>query len=150
MNANTRTVLACAALALSMNCAGGRSSYDVPAMPPFSLQSFHDAPADDGKLITAIEIFRTPHSSGHALRVVADVKPHYHELHEETLVVQSGGGVFDLGGVLHTLREGDVIVIPRKTVHSFSPGGGKPCTVLSIFTPPFDGRDRIWIAPDPQ
>ncbi|NNE07495.1 MAG: cupin domain-containing protein [Gemmatimonadetes bacterium] len=150
MNANNLAVLTCMAMGLALSCAGGRSAHEMAAMPPFSLQSFHDAPSDHGKPITALEIFRTPHSSGHALRVMTDVKPHYHESHEETVVVQSGGGVFDLGGVLHTLREGDVIVIPRKTVHSFSPGGGKPCTVLSIFTPPFDGKDRIRIAPDSQ
>lgn len=150
MKQSTRTFLACTSLVLAMSCAGAREQSEVRAMPPFSLQSFHDEPTDDGKLVTAKEIFRTSRSSGHALRVMTDVKPHFHDSHEEPVVVQSGGGVFDLGGVLHTLREGDVVVIPRKTVHSFSPDEGKPCTVLSIFTPPFDGKDRIWISLDPE
>jgi len=58
-----------------------------------------------------------------------------------------GQGKMTLGDKTQDVKEGDIIFIPRKTLHSFLPEGGD-CRILSIFAPAFDGRDRIFLKED--
>ena len=72
------------------------------------------------------------------------IPAHYHARHEEVVYVVKGSGTMRLGEKRSELREGDIVYIPRKTVHSFEPKG-KGGQVLSIFAPAFDGQDRVFI-----
>jgi len=72
------------------------------------------------------------------------LKAHYHQTHEEVVYIIKGRGKMRLGDKDQDVKEGDIIYIPVKTVHSFVPEGGD-CRVLSIFAPAFDGKDRIFV-----
>lgn len=74
----------------------------------------------------------------------APLKAHYHATHEEVVYVIQGHGKMTLGGKTQDVKTGDIIFIPRKTLHSFTPEGND-CQVLSVFGPAFDGKDRIFI-----
>jgi len=81
------------------------------------------------------------------VNVVTPISPilaHYHAEHEEVVYVVKGSGTMELAGEKKGVKEGDIIYIPRKTVHSFTPKG-KDGQVLSIFAPAFDGKDRIFV-----
>jgi quercetin dioxygenase-like cupin family protein len=81
------------------------------------------------------------------VNVVTPTSPipaHTHAKHEEVVYVVKGSGTMELAGEKKGVREGDIIYIPRKTVHAFTPKG-KDCQVLSIFAPAFDGKDRIFV-----
>ncbi len=72
------------------------------------------------------------------------LKAHYHATHEEVVYVIKGYGKMTLGDKTQDVKEGDIIFIPRKTLHSFTPEGGD-CQVLSVFAPAFDGKDRVFL-----
>jgi mannose-6-phosphate isomerase-like protein (cupin superfamily) len=72
-----------------------------------------------------------------------EVKAHKHMKHSEHVIVQSGEAVMRLGEKEFTIKEGDVIFIPKGTVHSVIVKGKKPLKVLSIQAPYFDGNDRV-------
>ena len=75
------------------------------------------------------------------------IKAHYHATHEEVVYIVKGQGKMTLGDKTQDVKEGDIIFIPRKTLHSFLPEGGD-CRIISIFAPAFDGRDRIFLKED--
>ncbi len=60
---------------------------------------------------------------------------HYHAEHDEIIHVLSGTGVFNLGGIEHPAKPGDLFVVPRNLVHGFRKTGDAPAALLSIYTP---------------
>jgi quercetin dioxygenase-like cupin family protein len=78
------------------------------------------------------------------LAAKSEVKRHYHAKHEETVVVSSGSGVSTMGKTPHAVRAGDVMHIPRGVVHGFVPSTDD-VVVVSVFTPKFDGVDRVFV-----
>ena len=43
------------------------------------------------------------------------------------------------------IKKGDVIVIPKGTVHSVVTKSKKPLLVVSVQSPRFVGKDRVWV-----
>ena len=84
-------------------------------------------------------------SSVALIQTLAPVKLHYHETHDETVVVWSGKGKMRLGDETHSVGPGSILFIPRKTLHSFEPTGEEKAVVISSFSPPFDGEDRVFV-----
>ncbi|MGB1038849.1 MAG: cupin domain-containing protein [Bacteroidia bacterium] len=72
------------------------------------------------------------------------VLPHYHAHHTEYIQVLSGRGRMTLDSSTFTIRKGDVIVIPKGSVHSVKTLSRHALKVMSVQAPKFDG-DRIWI-----
>lgn len=81
--------------------------------------------------------------SAYAVAVDGEVGAHVHLRHEETVYVLEGRGRMLLGDTWHDVGAGDLIHVPRGTPHAFVSDG--PATALSLFTPNFDGADRIWV-----
>lgn len=79
------------------------------------------------------------------IRIEKKVKPHYHEYHTETLYVVKGEGKMKLGNKTIHIREGDYINIPPKTVHSVIVTSMDWLEVISIQSPEFKGKDRVWV-----
>lgn len=109
--------------------------------------------ADEYLKIT--DIVRTEQNSIHLVQVRGEIAPHYHKNRSETVYILSGTGLLVIrqAGVneMNTVvKAGDIVTIPPGAVHSFHPsqaGVLVPTVALSIFTPPFDGKDRIQIEP---
>lgn len=83
--------------------------------------------------------------SSFLLEIDRNVKPHLHRNHTEHVVVLSGKASMRLGEKRFEIKTGDVIFIPKGTIHSVDLVGEAPLKVLSIQAPLFDGQDRIWI-----
>lgn len=83
--------------------------------------------------------------SSFVLEIDRNVKPHYHKTHSEHVVVLSGKGTMRLGETRMNVKAGDVIFIPKGTVHSVEVLDEAPLKVLSIQAPFFDGKDRVWV-----
>lgn len=81
------------------------------------------------------------------VRALGDLPPHYHEAREEIVYVVRGGGTMTLGGEKRPVKAGDILHIPRKTVHGFTNGARRETVVVSVMAPPFDGKDRIFLNP---
>ena len=96
--------------------------------------------------VAAAELHRGRGVSIHRVEVARAVRPHRHERHEETVVMLAGQGVFTLDGEEHRIGPGAVMHIPRGAVHAYRHEGEGTTQVVSIFTPAFDGEDRVFEA----
>ena len=68
---------------------------------------------------------------------------HYHESHDELVVVVEGTGTMRVGSERHPASPGAIFFVPRGTLHAFLPEGA--VAAVSVFGPAFDGKDRIFV-----
>jgi len=113
------------------------------AQNPQLINTLEIEPGNTG--LTSKNLFNDSLSSSFCLIIKNEVKGHKHMKHSEHVVVQSGEGVMRLGEKEFTIKEGDVIFIPKGTVHSVIVKGKKPLKVLSILSPFFNGDDRVMV-----
>ena len=73
------------------------------------------------------------------------VNMHYNVFHSENVVVTEGTGIMKLGNKEFVIKKGDLIVIPKGTKHSVINTGTNPIKVISVQSPYFDGKDRVWV-----
>ena len=74
------------------------------------------------------------------------VKAHKHEYHNEQVYVLDGAGEMTLAQDTLFIQKGDLIRVPKGTIHSVTKVyGTRPLKVLSNQTPEFLGKDRIFI-----
>jgi mannose-6-phosphate isomerase-like protein (cupin superfamily) len=83
-------------------------------------------------------------SSVHLTQVRGEVKALSHLHHKETMYVIRGAGRLTLGNQKYKVAAGEVITIPPGTPHSFYSMGKIPTVVISVFSPGFDGKDRVY------
>ena len=74
-----------------------------------------------------------------------EVKPHYHATHYEQVYVIEGTGQMLIGNDHFDVNPGDLITIPKGTIHALRVTSKLPMKVLSIQTPEFDGSDRVMV-----
>lgn len=104
-----------------------------------------DATAPEaGANITAREVGAYGSASVHHLRLAEGVKRHYHRDHDETVVVLSGRGRMTLGDETREIGPGTILLLPRGTRHELVVTDG-PLEAVSLFSPRFDGQDRIFV-----
>lgn len=113
----------------------------VKAQNPNMINTLELEPGGGG--ITNKNLFNDSLSSSFCIIIKNEVKAHKHIKHSEHVIVQSGEAVMRLGEKEFNIKEGDVIFIPKGTVHAVIVKGKKPLKVLSIQTPYFDGNDRV-------
>ena len=71
----------------------------------------------------------------------AEMDAHYHKTHDEIIYIKQGSGLLILNGDRHMVKEGMVVMIPRKTIHKYVNTGKEINLAVSMFSPPFDGKD---------
>ena len=81
------------------------------------------------------------------VRAEGELPAHFHESREEVVYVVRGGGTMRIGGETRPVKAGDLVYLPRKTVHGFTNGAKRETVVVSVMAPPFDGKDRIFTDP---
>ncbi|HWP30269.1 MAG TPA: cupin domain-containing protein [Fimbriimonadales bacterium] len=84
------------------------------------------------------------HCTVNVIQAKSQIKSHYHAKHEEVVYVVSGTGTMRLGNRTYTVKSGDLMYIPKNTVHGFTLQS-QECVVVSVFSPTFDGKDRIFV-----
>jgi len=84
------------------------------------------------------------HASEFVIFVKNAVKPHYHQHHTELVYILSGSGVMQLNDKTIKVSTGDFIRIEPGAVHSVKVTSTHPLKALSIQTPEFKGKDRIF------
>ncbi len=75
------------------------------------------------------------------VRENAEMDAHFHKSHDEIVYIKSGSGVLELDGTRYGIKDGMLLVIPRRTVHKFVNTGNEMNIAISFFSPPFDGED---------
>jgi mannose-6-phosphate isomerase-like protein (cupin superfamily) len=93
--------------------------------------------------ITDTPMGQTATSSARVLMVRDDIPPQSHVEHDQILLVLRGKGDLTLGGHPRDVARGSLVFIPKGTVYSFVNTGGGFAGLLSVMTPPFDGKDVV-------
>ena len=101
----------------------------------------------DGQELRSDRVGGDSLSSVHLTQVRGAIEAQRHLHHHETVWVIRGAGRLTLDGVKHTVAAGTVISIPPGTPHSFYSLGKVPAVVISVFSPAFDGKDRVYENP---
>lgn len=84
------------------------------------------------------------HDASHHVVQVRDREiPHVHKQHDLTVAVMRGQGYLMLENTRIDLSAGDILFIPRDTVHYFVNAHSEPSVAFAVFSPPFDGKDMV-------
>jgi quercetin dioxygenase-like cupin family protein len=98
-------------------------------------------PLASAQNIRADEVERTSGASYHVVQIRGGETPHRHGTHDLTALVLRGEGAMTLGSDRLAVAAGDVVVVPRGTVHWFTNTGRGVSVALVTFTPPLDAPD---------
>ena len=90
-------------------------------------------------------LFNDSLASSFTIVIKKEVKAHKHILHTEHVVVLEGAGQMKVADKEFEIKKGDVVFIPKNTVHSVKTTSKESLKVVSIQAPNFDGKDRIFI-----
>jgi mannose-6-phosphate isomerase-like protein (cupin superfamily) len=90
-------------------------------------------------------VFGDSLASSFCIVIKKEVKPHKHITHSEHVIVMEGEGIMKSGDKTFPVKKGDLVFIPKNTVHSVKTTGKIPLKVISVQSPVFDGKDRIMI-----
>lgn len=83
-------------------------------------------------------------ASGFVIFIKKEVKEHKHALHSENILVLEGEAVMKIEGKSFSIKKGDMIFVPKGTWHYVKVSSNVPLKVLSVQSPNFDGKDRIF------
>lgn len=108
-----------------------------------SIDTIGQASASDN--IYSRALFSDSLSSSFCIVIKKEVKAHKHLEHSEQVMILEGEGSMALGDKTFVIKKGDVIFIPKNTVHAVKNTGKIPLKVLSVQAPFFDGKDRVFV-----
>lgn len=84
----------------------------------------------------------TRNASYHMICLNTAEKPHVHDQHDMVVTMLSGSAKLHLNLKTYDLNPGDVVEVPRGTLHWVENTGGKlPAEAFAVFTPPYQGKD---------
>jgi mannose-6-phosphate isomerase-like protein (cupin superfamily) len=102
------------------------------------------APGEDFKVV---ELGRDAHSSHHVVALRDREPVHRHDLHDLLVVTLEGHGRMLIGSEERVIGPRSIVYIPRGVPHSMRNGSAAPLYGYAVFTPPFDGEDRVPVEP---
>ena len=90
-----------------------------------------------------VEIGRDEHTSHHGVAIRDRETPHRHDRHDLTVVMLEGWGAMRIGDEERRVGRGSILYVPRGAVHAFRNLSDEPAVAYAVYTPAFDGKDRI-------
>jgi quercetin dioxygenase-like cupin family protein len=83
-------------------------------------------------------------SSTFAIWIKQKVKLHKHVYHTENVLIDKGFGEFQINDSIYKVVAGDWIVIPKNTWHGVIVNSKSTMKVISVQSPEYFGKDRIF------
>jgi len=102
-------------------------------------------PLEYDQQISSLPLGGSSSSSASLIQVRQAVKSHYHAEHDEMVYVLSGRGIMTVGNETRPIQAGDFIIIKRGTVHNVQNRSPQILVALSVMSPPFKGKDRVYV-----
>ncbi len=90
-----------------------------------------------------VEAGRDARSSHHLVWIRDREVPHRHEHHDLTVFILRGFGQLRLGQDERPVGPGSVLYVPRGAPHAFRNTSGEVAVAYAVYTPGFDGTDRV-------
>ena len=81
--------------------------------------------------------------SSFVIFIKKEVKAHKHATHSEHIYFLEGEGEMTVDEKKFKIKKGDMVFIPKGTIHSLKVMSSSPVKVLSVQAPMFDGKDRV-------
>jgi mannose-6-phosphate isomerase-like protein (cupin superfamily) len=91
------------------------------------------------------ELGRSAHTSQHVGAIRKAERPHRHDLHDQLVLLVRGQGTMRVGDETRPIAAGSLMFVPKGAVHAFTNTGPEPAIAYVVYTPPFDGKDRIQV-----
>jgi mannose-6-phosphate isomerase-like protein (cupin superfamily) len=101
------------------------------------------APGQDFRVV---EVGRDAGTSHHLVAIRTAETPHRHDRHDLIVVMERGHGTMRMGDATLPVGERSILYVPRGTVHAFANASIEPALAYVVYTPPFDGTDRVEVA----
>ena len=102
-------------------------------------------PEEDYENIWVKKISDDEQQTSFVIWVKESVRLHKHEHHSENIYVLGGKGEMTINDEKFVIKKGDYFNIPKNTPHALKVLSSSPVKVLSIQSPKFDGKDRIFL-----
>lgn len=115
---------------------GGRLTLPLDELPERAAL----APDQDFRVA---ELGRDAHTSQHVVAIRHAEVPHRHDRHELLVVMLRGHGRMRIGAETRAVGEGSILYVPRATVHAFTNESDEPAVAYALYSPAFDGEDRV-------
>jgi mannose-6-phosphate isomerase-like protein (cupin superfamily) len=115
---------------------GGRQTLALGSLP----ERVKLAPGEDFKVV---ELARDAGTSQHLVAIRKAETPHRHDQHDILVVMLRGYGRMRIGAEERPVGEGSVLYVPRGAVHAFRNQSPEPAVAFAVYTPAFDGKDRV-------
>jgi quercetin dioxygenase-like cupin family protein len=106
-------------------------------------------PVDPARGAVLTEVARGEQASVNVWQMTRGLPAHFHRQHEEVIIVKNGRGEVRVGGRTVIMQAGDILLVPKNTVHAVRALGDEPFQGVSVFAPAFDGKDRIMVGEPP-
>ena len=97
-----------------------------------------------------VELGRNEGTSHHIVWIRERERPHRHDRHDLVAVIVRGHGRMLLGEDEREVGEGSILFVPRGTVHAFRNLSGETAVAYAVYTPAFDGKDRVEVEERPR
>lgn len=101
------------------------------------------APLAPGQDFRVVEVGRDAVTSHHVVAIRTAETAHRHDRHELLVMIVRGRGTMRIGDAALPVGEGSLLYVPRGAVHAFANQSGAPAVSYAIYSPPFDGVDRV-------
>ena len=102
-----------------------------------------EKPLSADQNIRVVTLGKGKEVSHHLVQIRDREVPHVHKTHDLTVVMLKGKGYLMLEQKQIELRRGDILFIPRGSVHYFVNTFSEPSVGLAVFSPVFAGKDSI-------
>ena len=103
-------------------------------------------PLADNEDFKVVEIGRDSSSSHHIVALRGREPIHRHDTHDLLVVTLEGYGSMLLGDEERAIGPRSIVYVPRGMVHAMRNLSGEVLYGYAVFTPPFDGTDRVPVA----
>jgi len=139
-------VLACLAL-LSLAISSSRAANTTDQILTQVDDILNNNPLKDGEKIQIINVAQDDTVSCVLIRFAegAEIKPHFHKTHDETVYVIKGSGQILVNDKWIDVKPGTVHFNPMNKVHSTRNTGKDPLVIFSIYTPSMKEPDRNFV-----
>ncbi len=122
-------------LLIAASCSFGQYFQSLDTIKaPANLENIYSRPIYSDSLVSSFVIF-----------IKKEVKAHKHIAHSEHVYILEGKGDMTVGNKTLEVKKGDMVFIPKNTMHSLKVLSSSPVKVLSVQSPFFDGKDRVMI-----
>ena len=118
-----------------------------PEVFTFNVQNIEEVieknPLGENEEVKITDFGENKNSSMHLIqdRANGEIQPHYHKRHDKVIYVKKGTGIATLDDTRYVVKPGSMLQVPLKTVFKFLNTGNETFVAVSVFSPPFDGKD---------